>query len=134
MKTKIEWHCYCYLISFLGVKRQCGRVDSSIGSGVRLHGLHTSPSVWQVCELGTTSGNNKRSLSFVVTRIWMQLKCLKKCGSRCSLKLIIVSLLPGLLLDIKYARDFLICIKVIISHRILVYWGGVIQNNQYVLF
>lgn len=37
MKTKIEWHGYCYLISFLGVKRQCGRVDSSIGSGVRLH-------------------------------------------------------------------------------------------------
>ena len=35
--------------TFWGVKSAVKRIDSSIGSGVRLHGFYTSPSVWQVC-------------------------------------------------------------------------------------
>ena len=64
--------------TFWGVKSAGKRIDSSIGSGVRLHGLYTSPSVRQVCELGATNRNNKGSISLIVTGIMNAVKIFGK--------------------------------------------------------
>ena len=56
--------------TFWGVKSAVKRIDSSIGSGVGLHGFSQVPQFGKyVCELGTTNRNNKGSISLVVTGI-----------------------------------------------------------------